>query len=156
MPPGGRIRGRGSTRRSTPGLARLIQGVLQYPPPPIARSEGARMDATFALSFNNPDLANHAEVLARPVTQARRMADTIRALAIDAAEHAQSGYPVLPVAMADVATSLWTRFHKFDAADPRWPDRDRFVLSAGRGSLLLYTLLHLTGHDGMSIDDIRN
>jgi transketolase len=114
------------------------------------------MDATFALSFNNPDLANHAEVLARPVTQARRMADTIRALAIDAAEHAQSGYPVLPVAMADVATSLWTRFHKFDAADPRWPDRDRFVLSAGRGSLLLYTLLHLTGHDGMSIDDIRN
>ena len=58
--------------------------------------------------------------------------------------------------MADVATALWTRFHKFDAADPRWPDRDRFVLSAGHGSMLLYALIYLTGHDGMSIDDIRN
>jgi transketolase len=57
--------------------------------------------------------------------------------------------------MADVATELWTRFHKFDAADPRWPDRDRFVLSAGHGSMLLYALIFLTGHAGMSIDDIR-
>ena len=63
--------------------------------------------------------------------------------------------PGLPMGMADVATALWTRFHKFDAADPRWPDRDRFVLSAGHGSMLLYALIYLTGHDGMSIDDIR-
>jgi transketolase len=112
------------------------------------------MDATFALSFDNSELAQQAEILARPVTQARRMADAIRALAIDAVERSQSGHPGLPMGMADVATSLWTRFHKFDAADPRWPDRDRFVLSAGHGSLLLYALLHLTGHDGMSIDDI--
>ena len=62
----------------------------------------------------------------------------------------------LPMGMADVATALWTRFLKFDAADPRWPDRDRFVLSAGHGSMLLYALIYLTGHDGMSIDDIRN
>ena len=71
-------------------------------------------------------------------------------------EQANSGHPGLPMGMADVATALWTRFLKFDAADPRWPDRDRFVLSAGHGSLLLYALLYLTGYDGMSIDDIRN
>ena len=83
------------------------------------------------------------------------MADAIRALAIDAVEAAKSGHPGMPMGMADVATALWTRFHKFDAADPRWPDRDRFVLSAGHGSMLLYALLYLTGHDGMAIDDIR-
>jgi transketolase len=114
------------------------------------------MDARSGLSPENPVLARQAEVLARPVTQARRMADAIRALAIDATERSKSGHPGLPMGMADVATALWTRFHKFDAADPRWPDRDRFVLSAGHGSLLLYALIHLTGHDGMSIDDIRN
>ena len=63
---------------------------------------------------------------------------------------AKSGHPGMPMGMADVATALWTRFHKFDAADPRWPDRDRFVLSAGHGSMLLYALIHLTGHDGMA------
>jgi transketolase len=83
------------------------------------------------------------------------MADAIRALAIDAAEQSKSGHPGLAIGMADVATALWTRFHKFDAADPRWPDRDRFVLSAGHGSMLLYALIYLTGHAGMSIDDIR-
>ncbi len=80
------------------------------------------------------------------------MADAIRALAIDAVERANSGHPGLPLGMADVATVLWTRFLKFDAADPRWPDRDRFVLSAGHGSMLLYALLHLTGHAGMGMD----
>ena len=60
-----------------------------------------------------------------------------------------SGHPGLPMGMADVATTLWTRFLKFDAADPRWPDRDRFVLSAGHGSMLLYALLYLIGaHQG--------
>jgi transketolase len=80
------------------------------------------------------------------------MADAIRALAIDAVERANSGHPGLPLGMADVATALWTRFLKFDAADPRWPDRDRFVLSAGHGSMLLYALLHLTGHAGMGME----
>ncbi|WP_254073105.1 transketolase [Acidisphaera sp. S103] len=106
-------------------------------------------------SPNYPTLAIQAGILARPVTPERRMADAIRALVIDATEQAKSGHPGLPMGMADVATALWTRFHKFDAADPRWPDRDRFILSAGHGSLLLYALIHLTGHAGMSVDDIR-
>jgi transketolase len=108
------------------------------------------------MSLSHSSLARQADILARPPTPARRMADAIRALAIDATEQAGSGHPGLPMGMADVATALWTRFHKFDAADPRWHDRDRFVLSAGHGSMLLYALLHLTGHDGMTIDDIRS
>jgi transketolase len=107
------------------------------------------------LPTENPALAAQAAILARPITPARRMADAIRALAIDAVEAAKSGHPGLPMGMADVATALWTRFLKFDAADPRWPDRDRFVLSAGHGSMLLYALLHLTGQAGMTIEDIK-
>ena len=107
------------------------------------------------LQAENPALAAQAAILARPITPARRMADAIRALAIDAVEAAKSGHPGLPMGMADVATALWTRFLKFDAADPRWPDRDRFVLSAGHGSMLLYALLHLTGQAGMGIEDIK-
>ncbi len=103
----------------------------------------------------NPALLAQAAVLARPVTEARRMADAIRALAIDAVEAAKSGHPGMPMGMADAATVLFTRFLKYDAADPRWPDRDRFVLSAGHGSMLLYALLHLTGHAGMGIDDLK-
>jgi transketolase len=114
------------------------------------------MDATSEVSPENPALARQAEILARPMTQTRQMADAIRALAIDATERSKSGHPGLPMGMADVATVLWTRFLKFDAADPRWPDRDRFVLSAGHGSMLLYALIYLTGHEGMSIEDIRN
>ena len=107
------------------------------------------------LHADNPALAAQALILARPITPARRMADAIRALAIDAVEAAKSGHPGLPMGMADAATVLWTRFLKFDAADPRWPDRDRFVLSAGHGSMLLYALLHLTGQPGMTIEDIK-
>jgi transketolase len=107
------------------------------------------------ISGDNPALTLQAEILARPATQDRRMADAIRALAIDAVEAAKSGHPGMPMGMADVATALWTRFHKFDAADPRWPDRDRFVLSGGHGSMLLYALLHLTGHDGMGIEELK-
>ncbi|WP_421991170.1 transketolase [Roseococcus sp.] len=84
------------------------------------------------------------------------MADAIRALAMDAVEKAKSGHPGMPMGMADVATALFTKFVKYDAADPRWPDRDRFVLSAGHGSMLLYSLLHLTGHAGMGIDELKN
>src|SRR3954453_4620911 len=106
-------------------------------------------------SFAHPTLALQAEILARPMTPARRMADAIRALAIDATEQSRSGHPGLPMGMADVATALWTRFHKFDAADPRWSDRDRFVLSAGHGSILLYALRPRPGHGKMNLDDPR-
>ncbi len=97
-----------------------------------------------------------AELLERTAGPERRMADALRALAIDAVEAAKSGHPGMPMGMADVAATLWTKVLKFDAADPRWPDRDRFVLSAGHGSMLLYGLLHLTGHAGMEMDELRN
>ena len=83
------------------------------------------------------------------------MANAIRALAMDAVEKAKSGHPGLPMGAADVATVLFTRFLKFDPANPSWPDRDRFVLSAGHGSMLLYALLHLTGYETMTIDEIQ-
>jgi transketolase len=104
---------------------------------------------------DHPPLATQAAILARPATLERRMADAVRALAIDAVERAGSGHPGMPMGMADAATVLWTRFHSFDAADPHWPDRDRFVLSAGHGSMLLYALLYLTGHDGMGIAELQ-
>ncbi|MCG6207906.1 transketolase [Rhodopseudomonas sp. HC1] len=85
----------------------------------------------------------------------RDMANAIRFLAIDAVEKAKSGHPGMPMGMADVATVLFTRFLKFDPADPAWPDRDRFVLSAGHGSMLLYALLHLTGYADVTIDQIK-
>ena len=83
------------------------------------------------------------------------MANAIRALAMDAVEKANSGHPGMPMGMADVATVLFTRFLKFDAAHPDWPDRDRFVLSAGHGSMLLYALLHLTGYPDMTLDELK-
>jgi transketolase len=86
----------------------------------------------------------------------RDMANAIRALAMDAVEKAKSGHPGMPMGMADAATVLFTRFLKFDAAAPDWPDRDRFVLSAGHGSMLLYALLHLTGYAGVTMDELRN
>ncbi len=107
------------------------------------------------ISGNEAALARQAEILARPVTAERGMANAIRALAIDAVEAAKSGHPGMPMGMADVATVLWSKFLKFDAADPAWPDRDRFVLSAGHGSMLLYALLHLTGHDGMDMAALK-
>jgi transketolase len=84
------------------------------------------------------------------------MANAIRALAMDAVEKAKSGHPGMPMGMADVATVLFTRFLKFDASAPNWPDRDRFVLSAGHGSMLLYALLHLTGYPGMTMDQLSS
>src|SRR4029077_8892984 len=84
-----------------------------------------------------------------------RMANAIRALAMDAVEKAKSGHPGLPMGAADIATVLFTRFLKFDAAQPKWPDRDRFVLSAGHGSMLLYALLYLTGNAEMTLDEIK-
>ena len=83
------------------------------------------------------------------------MANAIRALAMDAVEHARSGHPGLPMGAADIATVLFSRFLKFDPADPAWPDRDRFVLSAGHGSMLLYALLYLLGYEKMTIAEIK-
>ncbi len=84
------------------------------------------------------------------------LANAIRALSMDAVEAAKSGHPGMPMGMADAATVLWTRHMKFDPADPEWPDRDRFVLSAGHGSMLIYSILHLIGVEGVEMDDLRN
>ncbi len=84
------------------------------------------------------------------------MANAIRALAMDAVQAANSGHPGMPMGMADVATVLYSKFLKFDPADPKWPDRDRFVLSAGHGSMLQYALLYLTDYARPTIEDIRN
>ena len=84
------------------------------------------------------------------------MANAIRALSMDAVQAANSGHPGMPMGMADVATVLFSKFLKFDPAQPKWADRDRFVLSAGHGSMLIYSLLHLTGYASPTMDDIRN
>jgi transketolase len=101
------------------------------------------------LEFNlsdvaTPTRASHAE-----------LAGAVRALAMDGVEAAKSGHPGLPMGAADIATVLFTQFLKYDAADPFWPDRDRFVLSAGHGSMLLYALLHLSGLEGMTTDELK-
>ena len=123
------------------------------------------MDVPIVLPPDNSALGRRTAIPAEPTAPPPRMADAIRALVIDAIGPSQPGHPeprldaaqigMAQIGMADVATALWTRFHKFDAADPRWPDRDQFVLSAGHYSILLRALIHLTGHDAMSIDDIR-
>src|SRR4051812_93325 len=84
------------------------------------------------------------------------MADAIRVLSMDAVHKAKSGHQGMPMGMADVATVLWTKFLKYDASRPDWADRDRFVLSAGHGSMLQYALLHLTGFKAVSMEEIRN
>lgn len=84
------------------------------------------------------------------------MANALRALSMDAVQKANSGHPGMPMGMADVATVLFTKFLKFDASQPTWADRDRFILSAGHGSMLLYSLLHLTGYEKMTMDEIKN
>lgn len=86
----------------------------------------------------------------------REMANAIRALAMDAVEAAQSGHPGMPMGMADVATVLYSKFLKFDPKTPEWPNRDRFVLSAGHGSMLLYALNYLTGYEKMTLDQLKN
>ncbi|ACP26552.1 transketolase [Sinorhizobium fredii NGR234] len=85
-----------------------------------------------------------------------RMANAIRFLSMDAVEKANSGHPGLPMGAADIATVLFTRYLSFDPKNPAWPNRDRFVLSAGHGSMLLYSLLYLTGYEDITIDEIRN
>ena len=94
-------------------------------------------------------------IVQAPAVSHAAMANAIRFLAMDAVEKAKSGHPGMPMGMADVATVLFTKFLKFDSADARWPDRDRFVLSAGHGSMLLYALLYLTGYPDMTIEQIK-
>ena len=91
-----------------------------------------------------------------PTATHAEMANAIRFLSMDAIEKAKSGHPGMPMGMADVATVLFTRFMKFDAHAPKWADRDRFILSAGHGSMLLYALGYLTGHDDLDIEQIKN
>ncbi len=112
--------------------------------PPCRATQGVQF-----LAISSPTAAPASEVTHS------RLANAIRALAMDAVEQAKSGHPGLPMGAADVATVLFTRFLKFDAADPKWPDRDRFVLSAGHGSMMLYALLHLLGYEAVTIEEIK-
>ncbi|WP_316232627.1 transketolase [Bradyrhizobium sp. SZCCHNPS2010] len=95
-------------------------------------------------------------VAAKPEIGHAEMANAIRFLAIDAVEKAKSGHPGMPMGMADVATVLFREFLRYDPTDPAWPDRDRFVLSAGHGSMLLYALLHLTGYEAVTLDELKS
>ncbi len=90
----------------------------------------------------------------RPAVERRKLANAIRVLSLDAVEQAKSGHPGMPMGMADIAEVLWNDFHRHNPANPAWPDRDRFVLSNGHGSMLLYALLNLTGYP-LSLDEIR-
>ncbi len=90
-----------------------------------------------------------------PASCTRDDANAIRALAMDAVDKAKSGHPGMPMGMADVASVLFRSFLKFDAADPHWPNRDRFVLSAGHGSMLQYAVQYLTGYADMTIEEIK-
>ncbi|MCR9129298.1 MAG: transketolase [Alphaproteobacteria bacterium] len=89
-------------------------------------------------------------------SQMRTLANAVRALSMDAVQAANSGHPGMPMGMADAAAVLWTRHVTYDPADPDWPDRDRFVLSAGHGSMLIYSILHLIGVDGVTLDELKN
>lgn len=101
-----------------------------------------------ATNENKPTIANQQDLKA--------MATAIRVLAMDGVEQANSGHPGMPMGMADVATVLFSKFLKFDPRNPEWPDRDRFILSAGHGSMLLYALLYLTGYKKMTHDELKN
>ena len=99
--------------------------------------------------------ASKQRVARNMIAPHRDMANAIRFLAIDAVEKANSGHPGMPMGMADVATVLFSRFLKFDPKNPNWPDRDRFVLSAGHGSMLLYALLFLTGYEDVTVGELK-
>src|SRR6188472_4094682 len=116
----------------------------------------------WAGAFRRPGTRTHmtmskvqTQAVASPQPNINEMANAIRVLAMDAVGAANSGHPGMPMGMADVATILFTRFLKFDPTEPAWPDRDRFVLSAGHGSMLLYSLLYLTGYPDMTMAEIK-
>jgi transketolase len=112
--------------------------------PPLAAVSAAAASTTADPSASQSQRAQH-----------QHMANAIRALAMDAVEQAKSGHPGMPMGVADIATVLFTRVMKFDPNDPAWPDRDRFVLSAGHGSMLLYAVLYLLGYPRMTIEEIK-
>jgi transketolase len=114
-----------------------------------------RLVAASAQNLAQPARVSSAGTDASARAEHDGMANAIRALAMDAVEQAKAGHPGLPMGAADIATVLFTRFLKFDPADPAWPDRDRFVLSAGHGSMLLYALLHLLGYEKMTIEELK-
>lgn len=143
-----------------------------FEPPPTPRSEGAFAGARPvtkrimvprpAPASASPSATAKAKTKASPATAPVQPADldrlvinTIKTLAMDAVQKANSGHPGLPMGAAEYAYVLWTRFLKHDPADPQWADRDRFVLSAGHGCMLLYALLHLAGYD-LSLDEIKH
>ena len=101
---------------------------------------------------------NEAQEMGTPAqaVEHKDMANAIRALAMDAVEAAKSGHPGMPMGMADVATVLFTEALRFNPVEPSWPNRDRFILSAGHGSMLLYSLLYLTGYPGMTIEELKH
>src|SRR5574342_451520 len=111
--------------------------------------------------MQGPSVAMVARMAATPGTAAQgevshaQMANAIRALAMDAVEAAKSGHPGMPMGMAEIAVALWKRHLRHNPANPAWANRDRFVLSNGHGSMLLYSLLHLTGYD-LPMEEIKN
>jgi len=120
----------------------------------FAETNHARRQQRQLMTASATARAAHAEPAFDRATH-DRMANAIRALAMDAVEQAKSGHPGLPMGAADIATVLFTRFLKFDPLDPAWSDRDRFVLSAGHGSMLIYALLYLSGYEAVTIDEIK-
>src|SRR6476659_8867970 len=112
-------------------------------------------NSLLAAAASNAQTVRWDERAAPPRARHDRMANALRVLAMDAVEQAKSGDPGLPMGAADIATVLFPRFLTFDPADPAWPDRDRFVLSAGHGSMLIYALLHLLGYEKMTIEEIK-
>src|SRR5690606_9899406 len=106
------------------------------------------------LAVTDAPIASVLAAFAKP--SPKQMADAIRVLSMDAVEKAKSGHPGMPMGMADVATVLYSKFLKFDASRPDWADRDRFILSAGHGSMLIYSLLHLTGYKDATKEQLEN
>src|SRR4029077_20484994 len=119
------------------------------------RKQAISMSANASPTAAVAPTARREQAAASSAIAPAAMANAIRALAMTAAERAKSGHPALPMGAADVATVLFTRFLKLDPADPVWPDRDRFVLSAGHASMLIYAVLHLLGYEAMTIDQIK-
>src|SRR5262249_31170530 len=140
-------------RQHTPNGARSTAACSAAQPRPSALE--ASQDRLTVMSPHDPP-SGHAAPLPPPADpKLRRMANALRALAMDAVEQAKSGHPGMPMGMADIAAVLWTQFLRFDPQMPDWPDRDRFILSNGHGSMLLYGLLHLTGYPDMTLEEIR-
>jgi transketolase len=124
---------------------------MPIPMPPLAAASAAAAPAASRDARTDATLHHYPEHQG----EHQRMANAIRALAMDAVEQAKCGHPGLPMGAADIATVLFGRFLKFDPADPAWPDRDRFVLSAGHGSMLIYAVLHLLGYEKMTIEELK-